>query len=254
MSRSPVLAFAVAVATVVATTATAAERLDKPICKRYSCRTLSQTPHVRLFRAFKLYPYGGEALYRGTYAQWRGHRRTTPLGDQFPEDEVPSIFTLDSHKVAGRFLAYVLITYGKYNGEGFTVTVNRMDVRAGRVDEARGSLMGGEKGGTLSTPCDGGISEESPGVTDLTVNADGTAAWIIGALPEPYYSPNRSHVSIYTVCELPAGSRTPVVLASDSAISPGSLATSVGRIYWTEHGQPRSEDTLGLRRTAQSSK
>jgi hypothetical protein len=134
----------------------AARRQQKSICKRYTCRTIDQTRNVRVFHAFKLSRYGGEALYSGTFAQWRG-RQPTPLGNQF---------------------AYVLIRYGKYNGEGFSSTIDRMDVRAGRIEEARGSRIGSEKGPTLTTPCDGGLEQGSPGVPDLTVSADGAVAWI----------------------------------------------------------------------------
>ena len=213
-------------------------------CNRYKCTTLDADTGARVVRA--THRREGLMTYSATFVQWLASGRVTPLGDEQSEESVASAFTLKRPALSGPFLAYALVRYGSYNGEGALWTIMRINAKTGGREEARGSRIGGEPGGTISTPCDGGVGEGSPGVTDLSVSASGVVAWIIGALPYQYYSPDPTKVSTYTVCALSAHSATPKMLASDPTVSPGSLAMAAGLIYWTDNGNPHAQPIASI--------
>jgi hypothetical protein len=211
----------------------------RAVCARYHCTTLDADTGARVVRATR--KREGLVSFSATFVQWLASGRATPLGDAQSEEDVASAVTLKRPALSGPFLAYALVRYGSYNGEGALWTIMRINAKTGRREEARGSRIGGEPGGTISTPCDGALGEGSPGVTDLSVAASGAVAWIIGALPYQYYSPDPTKVSTYTVCALSAHSTTPEMLASDTTVSPGSLAMAAGLIYWTDSGNPHAK-------------
>jgi hypothetical protein len=216
-----------------------AKTAARALCTKYRCRTVTADADARVLRARRV-DREGIIRYSGTFVQWLPHERLTPLGDQYTPDHVQSAFMLERPALSGRFLAYVLVLSGKYNGEGAIWTIDRVDAEKGRKEEARGSRLGGEPGGTVTTPCDGGLAQGSPGVTDLTVSSSGAVAWIIGAAPNRFPSSTSATGSTYTVCALPAGSRTPQVLAGTKTTAPGSLAIAGELVYWSESGSPRA--------------
>ena len=210
----------------------------RAVCSRYRCTTVAANSGARVVRATRARK--GAVSFSATFIEWLASGRTTPLGDEYSVEAVESALTLKRPVLSGPFLAYALVGYGSYNGEGATWKIMRLNARTGRREEARGSRAGGEPGGAISTPCDGGVGEGSPGVTDLIVAPSGALAWIIGALPYQYYSSDPTKLSTYTVCALSAHSRTPEVLDSDSTIAPGSLALAGELVYWTDRGSPHS--------------
>jgi len=233
---------ALAVAGAPASDAVARQPTVRALCAEYRCSTVTADARARVIRARRV-NREGVVQYSGTFVQWLPHQRVTPLGDRYTPEDVQSAFTLERPALAGRFLAYALVRGGKYNGEGALWSIDRVDAETGRREEAKGSRIGSEPGGTVTTPCDGGLAQGSPGVTDLTVSASGAVAWIIGAVANRFPSSTSADGSTYTVCALPARARTPEVLAGAGAgagtVSPGSLAMAGALVFWTEGGRPR---------------
>jgi hypothetical protein len=151
--------------------------------------------------------------YLSSFAEWHPSGRVTPLGDY-----VASV-SLGPFAVAGRFLGYSL-EEGSKEGPSIWI-VRRVDVATGRGESQPPE---GNEEGEFEPP--------NTGVTDMVVTAAGTVAWIVHG--------EIAHPSLYRVLELPAGSKTPVVLASATNIAPKSLAATPGYLYWTEGGVPRS--------------
>jgi hypothetical protein len=134
--------------------------------------------------------------------------------------------------ISGRFVAYAAIVEDERYGGGCCIGeyVERVNARTGQFE---------------STPADGkagiGFGGDSPrGVTDVVVTAAGSVAWMIegkfnnpsGELPAGGGLPPASN-AIYL---LASASTTPVLLAYNPMIEPGSLAAIPGHIYWLEAG------------------
>jgi hypothetical protein len=140
--------------------------------------------------------------------------------------------TLERPAVAGPFVAYELVQFGRYNGEGTIVKVFRLNAKTGRREQATEAGQPAGEG-----ICDGGLPFKAPGVTGMTVTPRGTVAWIIGGIVE---SPGVTNLRNYRVCILLPGARVPIVAARGTSIAPRSLAAVPGYVYWSEGGSARS--------------
>jgi hypothetical protein len=239
MRRYPLLVFALVCIASATWVGDAGARHTRPLCVIHRCKTIEANARVRVYRATSVLE--GVTVYSGTFARWVMSRRITPLGDQYHEEE-PGL-TLERLALSGRYAAYALVRFGKYNGEGTYWKVLRLNVKAGRGEEVR-SDFGGPRG-EAPPECSGGLPFTSPGITDLVVTPKGAVAWIIGRKDyDPYASNPRPNPSSYRLCELTAGSRTPMLLANSGTIAPKSLATVSGHLYWTEGGTSRSAFVL----------
>jgi hypothetical protein len=222
--------------TAAGATGAAAQRSGGP-CSGGACRILLADAQAQVLQVRKA-DREGVTRYSDTFVRWLSSRRTTPLGDRYLQGMPAS--SLSHLSLNGRFAAYVLASTLGYNDEGSTLKIMRIDAKTGRREMAQLPAVEGEGKSTVTTPCDGGVSEASPGVTDLHVTAAGTVEWILGSTPDHTYLPGPPEPVSYQVCALAGASLTPVLLASSTRIEPHSLAATSGYVYWSEGGVTRS--------------
>lgn len=197
----------------------------KRLCVIYACHTIEASTQARIFRATKR--RFGVLVYSGTFAEWLLNGRVTPLGDQFFAEE--PTWTLRRSVQSGKYLAYALVRYGRYNAEGAVWKVLRLNVASGHREPAQPG------------PCAGGLAFLAPGVLDVVLTSSGGMAWIIGEKEYDPFLPNPSPgPAVYTVCEMSTRSKSPTVLAAGPTVEPKSLAAAPGHLYWMEGGIPHS--------------
>ena len=205
-------------------------RHRQPLCVRYRCSTLAATAQIRVYQARNRHP-AVEELFLSSFVRWLPTGRVTPLGDY---SETTEIVKLKLLALAGRFVADATESCGR---QGCASSVSRLNAQTGHRENATTSTTASE----LDNPnhkCDGAPNAFGAlGVTDLAVTRRGTVAWIIGG---SYDDRNQIDLRSRTVCDLPPASSRPVVVNSDPAIEPKSLAAIAGHLYWTEHGAARA--------------
>jgi hypothetical protein len=197
--------------------AAGARLIQRHLCRHYRCVTVAADAHIRVFeRRLK-----SRSAENGpvTVAQWLANGRLTALGDSYELGGGE----LGPLAVSGEWVAYALNGEERYMN-GHSVNVVRLNARTG------GRLVAACAPETVKAGCTETVPRGGAGVTDVVVTSAGTVGWIVaGTASAPY-----------ALMELAPKARRPTLLASSTAIAPGSLAAIAGHLCWVEGGAPRT--------------
>jgi hypothetical protein len=189
---------------------------QRALCAQYRCHTVLQTARVLLVRVDAREPEY-ETVPSVHYAVWKPSGRSTPFGDFAGMDAS----VLERFALAGRFVGYATSSCSHETLECAygVLRINAQDGRREGVPLPDFDLSVGEAPQPWA-PC----GSETRHVTALVVTSAGTVAWA------------KEHV----VCELPHGSRTPVLIADSPTIGLYSVRLAGGHLYWREGATTRS--------------
>jgi hypothetical protein len=189
---------------------------QRALCAQYRCHTVLQTARVRVIRAEARQPEY-EAVPSLHYAVWKPSGRSTPFSDLGGIDAS----VLERFALAGRFLGYATSSCNHETLE-CAYGVSRINAQDGRreVVPLPDLDLGVGEAPQPWAPC----GWETRPATALVVTNAGTVAWA------------KEHV----VCELPHGSRAPVLLADSPNTGLYSLRLAGGHLYWREGTTTRS--------------
>jgi hypothetical protein len=189
---------------------------QRALCAQYRCHRVAENARVRIVRVEARQPEY-EVIPSLHYSVWKPSGRSTPFGDFAGIDAS----VLERFALAGRFVGYATSSCSHETLE-CAYGVFRMNGQDGRREEVPlpDLDLGVGEAPQPWAPC----GWETRHVTALVVTSAGTVAWA------------KEHV----VCELPHGSRTPVLLADSPNIGLYSLRLAGGHLYWREGATTRS--------------
>jgi hypothetical protein len=190
------------------------------VCARLRCKTVADSAQVRL-AVVTIGESASAESYSEHVAVWKSSGRTTPLGDYEGFD----CSCLGPFALVGRYLGYAVQSVSHEEPWASFYGVARLNVQTGRREEASVDFHGP----STNTRCVGQVSGSGSGVTAIVATAAGTVAWILEA-----------GAGSGVLCEMPAGSNTPLVLAESTGLVPDSLAVAPGRLYWMEGAGART--------------